>query len=77
MFCPPYLFSKHLYQHVLTFFLLQTCVTTLVLRNMVQPFKPGFLQTCVPMADILGEITGQMQELKRIKEGSAFEMAPS
>lgn len=36
---------------------------------MVQPFKPGFLTNCVPMADILGELTGQLAELKRSKEG--------
>lgn len=45
----------------------QTCITTLALRNMVQPFKPGILSTSKPMADILGEITAGMDELKRLK----------
>ncbi|GAB7351648.1 hypothetical protein MBLNU459_g2252t3 [Dothideomycetes sp. NU459] len=56
---------------------IETCVTTLALRNMVQPFGPNILQHCLPMKDILGSISSQLEELKRIKEGADFDMAPS
>ncbi|KAG9675055.1 adenylate cyclase protein, partial [Aureobasidium melanogenum] len=46
---------------------IETCVTTLALRNMVQPFRPGILSTSKPMADILSEVTAAMSELKRLK----------
>ncbi|OBW66428.1 MAG: Amino acid permease [Aureobasidium pullulans] len=46
---------------------IETCVTTLALRHMIQPFRPGILSTSKPMHEILGEVTAAMQELKRLK----------
>ncbi|KAG9889101.1 adenylate cyclase protein, partial [Aureobasidium melanogenum] len=46
---------------------IETCVTTLALRHMVQPFRPGILSNSKPMAEILGEVTAAMSELKRLK----------
>ncbi|KAH0089640.1 adenylate cyclase protein, partial [Aureobasidium melanogenum] len=46
---------------------IETCVTTLALRHMVQPFRPGILSSSKPMAEILGEVTAAMSELKRLK----------
>ncbi|KAL1311540.1 hypothetical protein AAFC00_001660 [Neodothiora populina] len=46
---------------------IETCVTTLALRNMVQPFRPGILQDCKSMDDILGVILAGMTELKALK----------
>jgi len=46
---------------------IETCVTTLALRHMVQPFRPGILSASKPMHEILGEVTAAMQELKRLK----------
>lgn len=34
---------------------------------MVQPFRPGMLSNSKPMAEILGDVTAAMAELKRLK----------
>ena len=55
----------------------QTCISTLALRNMIRPFKDGMLNQACPMADILTELSGQLQELKQLKEQADIDMAPS
>jgi len=35
---------------------------------MIRPFKRGWLQDACPMADILTELTGQLDELKMYKK---------
>jgi len=56
---------------------IETCITTLSLRHMINPFKPGMLQQACPMSDILSTITEQMAELKMLKENANFEMGPA
>ncbi|KAK4574025.1 hypothetical protein LTR86_001786 [Recurvomyces mirabilis] len=46
---------------------IETCISTLAVRNMVRPFKDGMLQQAGPMSDVLMELTGQLDELKRYK----------
>ncbi|KAF2426187.1 hypothetical protein EJ08DRAFT_593925 [Tothia fuscella] len=57
---------------------IETCITTLYLRNLVRPFSNGGLldQAC-GMAEIFGELTNQLDELKMLKENAAFDMAPA
>ncbi|KAK5288286.1 hypothetical protein LTR16_003418 [Cryomyces antarcticus] len=57
---------------------IESCITSLALRNLIRPFRPGrlFEQAC-PMADILSELTSQLAELKAFKEQADFAMAPS
>jgi adenylate cyclase len=55
----------------------QTCISTLAIRNMVRPFKDGMLEQACPMADILGEVASQLDELKVLRLQADFEMAPS
>ncbi|KAI9704552.1 MAG: cysteinyl-tRNA synthetase [Bogoriella megaspora] len=56
---------------------IETCITTLTLRNLVRPFHLGMLQNACSMSDILAEVTGQLQELQMIKQNSDFDMAPA
>ncbi|EME42487.1 adenylate cyclase-like protein [Dothistroma septosporum NZE10] len=59
---------------------IETCVTTLAVRNMVKPFKNGILDQACPMLDILGDLGAQLEELKSLRsqaEEQGFEMAPS
>lgn len=56
---------------------LQTCISTLAIRNMVRPFKDGMLEQACPMADILGEVASQLDELKVLRRQADFEMAPA
>jgi len=48
---------------------------------MVRPFKDGMLEQACPMADILGDVASQLNELKVIRrqaeEADGFEMAPA
>jgi adenylate cyclase len=44
---------------------------------MVRPFKDGMLEQACPMADILGEVASQLDELKVLRLQADFEMAPS
>jgi adenylate cyclase len=45
----------------------QTCISTLAIRNMIRPFKNGMLNQACPMSEILGEVTSQLEELKKYK----------
>ncbi|QDS78084.1 hypothetical protein FKW77_003774 [Venturia effusa] len=56
---------------------IETCITTLSLRNMVNPFTEGMLQKACPMSDIFSSIAEQMAELKMLKENAEFVMAPA
>ena len=56
---------------------MQSCITTLALRNMVRPFKDGMLEQACPMSDVLASLADQLSELKMLKESVDFEMAPS
>jgi adenylate cyclase len=58
-------------------FPLQTCISTLAIRNMVRPFRDGMLEQACPMADILGEVASQLDELKVLRRQADFEMAPA
>lgn len=55
----------------------QTCISTLAIRNMIRPFRNGMLEQACPMADIMGELTAQLDELKQLKAEADFSMAPS
>lgn len=55
----------------------QTCVNTLALRNMMRPFKDGMLNQACPMADVFGELSSQLAELKAFKENNDIDIAPS
>ena len=56
---------------------IETCTTSLALRNLVRPFKQGMLDKACPMAEIFQELSGHLGELKAIKEQIDIEMAPS
>ena len=56
---------------------LQTCISTLAIRNMIRPFKNGLLNQACPMTDVLSEVASSLEELKVLKESADFEMAPS
>lgn len=56
---------------------MQTCVNTLVMRNMIRPFADGMLSQACPMSDILGELQAQLDELKTFKAEADFAMAPA
>ncbi len=56
---------------------LQTCISTLAIRNMIRPFSNGMLNQAGPMSDILGELSSQLEELKTYKEQADFTMAPA
>lgn len=48
---------------------------------MIRPFKDGMMAQACPMANILGELSSQLNELKSLRqeasEQSGFTMAPS
>ncbi|KAF2772582.1 adenylate cyclase protein [Teratosphaeria nubilosa] len=56
---------------------IETCINTLVLRNMLRPFNDGMLSQACPMTEIFSELAGQLSELKQLKEQADFDMAPS
>nr|POE48068.1 adenylate cyclase [Quercus suber] len=56
---------------------IETCISTLAIRNMIRPFKNGMLNQACPMSEILGNLTSQLAELKTYKEQADFPMAPS
>lgn len=68
---------QHFVETWADFLLMQTCISTLAIRNMVRPFKEGMLEQACPMADILGEVASQLDELKVLRRQADFEMAPS
>ncbi|KAK0307599.1 hypothetical protein LTR01_005599 [Friedmanniomyces endolithicus] len=47
---------------------IETCISTLAIRNMIRPFKDGMLTQACPMHDILTDLTSQLDELKKYKE---------
>ncbi|KAK0910606.1 hypothetical protein LTR02_003741 [Friedmanniomyces endolithicus] len=47
---------------------IETCISTLAIRNMIRPFKDGMLTQACPMHDVLTELTSQLDELKKYKE---------
>ncbi|KAI9835308.1 MAG: hypothetical protein M1819_002452 [Sarea resinae] len=49
---------------------IETCVSTLAMRHLVRPFRPGanILEQACPMGDILGEITARLAEAQALKE---------
>ncbi|EON67891.1 hypothetical protein W97_07388 [Coniosporium apollinis CBS 100218] len=54
---------------------IETCITTLALRNIIHPFRNGMLQNACPMSDIFSELTSQLSELQALREAADFEMA--
>ncbi|KAF2200568.1 PP2C-domain-containing protein [Delitschia confertaspora ATCC 74209] len=51
---------------------IETCVTTLAVRNMVRPFGTApLLQQACPMQDILGELAASLKELQRFREDAS------
>ncbi|KAF2101621.1 PP2C-domain-containing protein [Rhizodiscina lignyota] len=59
---------------------IETCTTTLALRNLVRPFNAGMLSQACPMQDIFGELHANMQELSALRDAAAdadFELAPA
>ncbi|KAI6860606.1 adenylate cyclase protein [Hortaea werneckii] len=56
---------------------IETCITTLAVRNMMRPFKHGMLRQACPMSDILTDLTSQLDELKMYREAAEMDMAPS
>lgn len=57
--------------------MLQTCITTLGLRNLMRPFKDGMMEQSCPMTDIFRELTASLEELKAFKEQNDFDIAPA
>ena len=47
---------------------IETCITTLALRNMVRPFKNGITSQACPMGDVLAELAAQLAELETLKQ---------
>ncbi|KAF2173730.1 hypothetical protein M409DRAFT_16004 [Zasmidium cellare ATCC 36951] len=47
---------------------IETCISTLAIRNMIRPFKNGMLSQACPMSEILGDLTSQLEELRSLKE---------
>ncbi|KAF2862295.1 PP2C-domain-containing protein [Piedraia hortae CBS 480.64] len=56
---------------------IESCTTTLSVRNMVRPFRDGMLDQAGPMADILTELASQLAELKAIRADMDFPVAPA
>ncbi|KAF2724254.1 PP2C-domain-containing protein [Polychaeton citri CBS 116435] len=56
---------------------IETCITTLSVRNMVRPFRDGMVSQACPMSEILGDVASQLEELRTFKEQVDFSMAPS
>ncbi|GIZ49067.1 hypothetical protein CKM354_001210700 [Cercospora kikuchii] len=46
---------------------IETCISTLAIRNMIRPFKNGVLSQACPMSEILAELAGQLDEFKVLK----------
>lgn len=44
---------------------------------MLRPFHNGMLTQACPMAEILSDLSSQLEELKSFKEQTDFAMAPS
>lgn len=57
--------------------ILQTCITSLALRNLIRPFDQGILNNACPMSVILDELASSLAELRTLKESVDFDMAPS
>ena len=55
----------------------QTCISTLAVRNMIRPFKNGMLEHACPMTDIFADLTSQLAELQTYRDQADFPMAPS
>jgi adenylate cyclase len=47
---------------------IETCITTLSLRNMVRPFKNGIVNQACPMGDIFADLADQLRELQELKQ---------
>ncbi|KAK5135699.1 hypothetical protein LTR08_004685 [Meristemomyces frigidus] len=57
---------------------IETCISTLAMRNMMRPFKDGMLNQACPMSDIFGQLASQLEELKSYKEQEEdFDSAPA
>ncbi|KAF1809004.1 adenylate cyclase protein [Eremomyces bilateralis CBS 781.70] len=56
---------------------IETCVTTLALRNMVRPFQGGLLGQACPMDEILTDLTSQLGDLQRMKAEVQTPSTPS
>jgi len=57
----------------------ETCISTLVVRNTVNPFTPGrsLLEKAAPMADVLSDLAEQLRELKAYKDEQEMDMGPA
>ncbi|GAB7365075.1 hypothetical protein MBLNU230_g5856t1 [Neophaeotheca triangularis] len=56
---------------------IETCISTLALRNMMRPFRNGLLEQAGPMSEILTEVQGKLDQLKAFQDGEGVSMAPS
>ncbi|KAI9725159.1 MAG: cysteinyl-tRNA synthetase [Chrysothrix sp. TS-e1954] len=56
---------------------IETCITSLALRNLMRPFNQGILQQACPMTDIFAELKAQMEELQTLKQQVEIDIAPS
>ncbi|KAF2487445.1 adenylate cyclase protein [Neohortaea acidophila] len=56
---------------------IETCISSLALRNMVRPFADGMLTQACSMSEILEDVASQLAELKTFKEQADFDIAPS
>ncbi len=56
---------------------LQTCITSLALRNLMRPFSNGMLEQACPMTDLFSELSEQLAEIRAWKEQEDMDMAPS
>ncbi|KAF2402630.1 hypothetical protein EJ06DRAFT_348549 [Trichodelitschia bisporula] len=50
---------------------IETCINTLALRNLVNPFREGMLSQACPMEDVFAVLTGQLGELAALRESAA------
>ncbi|QIW96027.1 hypothetical protein AMS68_001545 [Peltaster fructicola] len=46
---------------------IETCISTLVVRNMVRPFRNGMLEQAGPMGDILDELAEQLAQAQKVR----------
>ena len=53
----------------------QNCVTTLQLRNMLQPFEKGksLENQAIPVAELLQRISGVLKEVEELKKSKSDE----
>ena len=56
---------------------IETCVTSLALRNLVRPFRAGMLDGACPMGDIFSELSDSLSMLDTLKQQIDIDMAPS